>query len=101
VIWLAARWIRRFARNKVTYSIQYHADQDLDRLLRFWAFGLGVCEREIKLQRKSNSGQMAGRNWRSRCGVMSVTADDTRLRSRLQAWIDRVQEGWLDSPDGA
>jgi hypothetical protein len=85
------------ARNPVTYSIHYHVDQDVDYLRRFWAFGLGVDADAIKLQRKSNSGHLRGRAWRSKHGVLTITTNDTELRMRLQAWMDRLQEGWLDS----
>jgi hypothetical protein len=64
---------------------------------RFWAIYLGVEPALFRLQRKSNSGRLKGRNWRSRRGVLTVNVDDTQLRARLQGWIDRVQEGWLDS----
>ncbi len=97
VVRLANFWIRRFAMNKVTYSFQYHADQDPDYLVRFWSFGLGVDPELFVPQRKSNSGQLSGRNWRSKHGVLSVTANDTALRSRLQAWMDRTQDQWLHS----
>jgi hypothetical protein len=50
------------------------------------------------LQRKSNSGQLGGRHWRSKHGVLTVYAGDTALRARLQGWIDCLQEQWLDSP---
>ncbi len=84
--------------NKVTYAFQYHADQDPEYLIRFWSSYLGVEPSAIfRYQRKSNSGQLNGRNWRSRWGVLTVNVDDTQLRARLQGWIDRVQEGWLDS----
>jgi hypothetical protein len=97
VVRLADHWIRRFARNKVTYSFQYHADQDPDYLIRFWSFGLGVDPSLFLYQRKSNSGQLSGRTWRSKYGVLTVCANDTMLRSRVQAWMDRTQDGWLDS----
>ena len=51
-------------------------------------------------QRKSNSGQLNGRNWRCVRGVLSIRACDTQFRARLQAWIDQVQEGWLHSSYG-
>jgi hypothetical protein len=98
IVLLCARWVRHFARNRVTYSIQYHADQDLDELRRFWARHLSVGPEEIRFQRKSNSGRLRGRTWRSRYGVLNVCANDTIFRSRLQAWIDCLQEQWLDSP---
>jgi hypothetical protein len=97
VVRLADFWIRRFARNKVTYLFQYHADQDPDYLVRFWSFGLGVDPKLIVYQRKSNSGQLSGRSWRSKHGVLTVRASDTALRARLQAWMDRTQDQWLDS----
>ncbi len=98
VVVLCTSWIRRFARNPVGFSVQYHADQDLRELMEFWGSQLGVAPEAIRLQRKSNSGQLAGRNWRSRYGVLTVHAGDTALRARLQGWIDCLQEQWLDSP---
>ena len=102
VIKLANFWICRFTSNKVTYSFQYHADQDPDDLVRLWSTYLDVDPGLFRNQRKSNSGQLAGRNWRSAWGVLTVGVGDTQLRSRLQGWMDRVQEEWLDSiADGA
>ena len=97
VIRLADHWIRRFARNPVTYMFQSHADQDPEYLVRFWSFGLGVDPALFKAQRKSNSGQLSGRTWRCKHGVLTVRARDTAFRMRLQAWMDRTQDGWLDS----
>jgi hypothetical protein len=88
----------------LTYSIQYHADQNLDQLRKHWGEVLGIDGSCIQLQRKSNSGQLTGRRWRSAYGVLSICVSDTYLRSRLQAWIDRIREDWgLHSapPDGA
>jgi hypothetical protein len=96
VILLGDRWIRRFAKNKVTYSLQYHADQDPAELVKFWSAFLGADPRAFSVQRKSNSNQLKGRKWRSKWGVLSVRACDTRLRARMQAWIDQVQESWFN-----
>jgi hypothetical protein len=49
------------------------------------------------MQRKSNSGQLAGRTWRSKYGVLTVCTSDTLLRAELQAWMDCVRNAWLDS----
>ncbi len=35
VIIFVAAWIRELSRNKLTYWVQYHADQDLEILQRF------------------------------------------------------------------
>jgi hypothetical protein len=99
IVKLCARWVRRFARNRVTYSVQYHADQELSELGRFWAEVLGVTPAEIRLQRKSNSGRLSGRTWRSVHGVLAINASDTAFRARLQAWMDSLQRSWLDSGD--
>ena len=96
VIRLADHWIRGFARNKVTYCSNTTQTRTL-ATWSFWGFGLGVDPELIKLQRKSNSSQLSGRSWRSRHGVLTVCANDTRLRARLQAWMDRRQDEWLDS----
>ena len=96
VIVIAHYWIRRFGANPVFYSLQYHADQDPDELCGFWGRLLGIEPKRIRLQRKSNSGQLANRTWRSRWGVLTVGSDDTYFRARLQAWIDCIGEEWLD-----
>jgi hypothetical protein len=97
VLVLADFWIRRFARNRPWYSLQYHADQELDDLKRFWAQMLVIEPADIRTQRKSNSNQLKGRTWRSRWGVLTVGTNDTYFRARLQAWIGRTTEEWLDS----
>jgi transcriptional regulator with XRE-family HTH domain len=101
VIKLATYWLRRLSqRQYLMFSIQYHADQDLKTLRTFWAAELGIEPDEIKFQRKSNSGQLRKRVWRSRYGVMTVRVSDTMLRAELQAWMDLVQDEWaLDSAE--
>jgi DNA-binding XRE family transcriptional regulator len=99
VIAIADRWMRRLSRNKLTYWVQYHADQDLRALQNFWARLVAVEPGEIQLQRKSNSNQLKGRTWRSEYGVLTVTTHDTYFRARLQAWIDLLKRRWLDSPE--
>jgi hypothetical protein len=94
IVKLANRWICRFASNPVTYSIQYHADQDLQELVEFWGAELGIDPESIGLQRKSNSNGLRGRTWRSKYGVLTVRSADTYFRARLQAWIDCLRETW-------
>ncbi|MGA9372155.1 MAG: HTH domain-containing protein [Solirubrobacterales bacterium] len=101
VIKLADTWIRAFARNPVRYSVQHHADQRFDELADYWAVELEVPPAAIGFQRKSNSSQLKYRTWRSKHGVLTVRTGDTLLRARLQGWIDRIQQAWLDSPHGA
>lgn len=94
VMRIAVRWIGRLTEKALTFSIQYHADQDLDELRAFWGEDLGIDPSTIKLLRKSNSNQMTGRVWRSRHGVLTVRVQDTQLRARIQAWMDRLREEW-------
>jgi hypothetical protein len=91
---MAVGWLRVLTAKRLTYSIQYHADQRLAQLRHYWGDVLCIDGGVIQFQRKSNSGQLKGRTWRSAHGVMSITVSDTYLRARLQAWIDRVRAGW-------
>jgi hypothetical protein len=91
---LADRWMRRLTDKPLLYSIQYHADQDLQELREFWGARVGVDPSEIRLQRKSNSNQMAARSWRSRHGVLAISAYQTTFRARLEAWMDRLRTEW-------
>ena len=97
VIQIAAYWIRCLTTNKVTYAVQFHADQDLGELQAFWSSKLGIQPSSIVGVRKSNSAQLATRRWRCRYGVFTVRVGDTYLRARLQAWMDLLREEWLDS----
>jgi hypothetical protein len=94
VILLADSWLRCLSTKVLRYSIQYHADQDLDELCAHWGELLEMDGGAIQFQRKSNSGQMKGRSWRSQFGVLTIWAGDTLLRARLQAWIDRLKDEW-------
>lgn len=98
VVLLATRWMRTLSRNQLRFELQYHADQDLAALRAFWGATLGVDPAAVAAQRKSNSGRLNGRTWRSKYGVLSVRTNDTLLRARLQGWMDRLQEQWLHSP---
>jgi transcriptional regulator with XRE-family HTH domain len=88
-------WRCRLSSKSPYYSIQYHADQDLDELRRFWSGVLGIRAEQIRLQRKSNSNQLAGRAWRSVHGVLAVSLNNTILRAKLDGWMDRLRESWL------
>lgn len=91
---IATRWIGRLTERTPEFSIQYHADQDLNDLREFWGGTLGIDSSTIKLLRKSNSNQLIGRRWRSRHGVLNVRVQDTLLRARMQAWMDRLRDQW-------
>ena len=94
VVRLCDQWLRRLSPMRLTYAIQYHADQDLAALRAFWAGVLGIVGSEIRMQRKSNSNQLAGRTWRSAHGVLAVNVNDTLLRARISAWMDSLRESW-------
>jgi hypothetical protein len=91
---IAARWLRCLTDKAPEFRIQHHADQNLDELRQFWGRTLCIELDAIKLQRKSNSNQLAGRLWRSRYGVLTMRVADTLLRARMQAWMDRIREDW-------
>jgi hypothetical protein len=95
VMQIGALWMRRFSRRKLDFTIEYHADQDLAKLTRYWGDALGIATAEISLQRKTNSGKLSGRIWRSRYGVIAARTNDTLFRARLQGWMDRLQEQWV------
>ena len=95
VLRLALRWMRQLTSKPLSFAIQYHADQDMDELRAFWSDALGIGRDAIRLQRKSNSGQLKGRVWRCRHGVLQMRVCDTQLRARLQAWIDRLKDDWV------
>ena len=94
IIELSNKWIQEYAINKITYRIQYHVDQDLNKLKIFWSNIVDCNPNDIKMQRKSNSGKLSGRNWRSEYGVLTIRTNDTYFRSKLQAWMDYIKKSW-------
>jgi hypothetical protein len=99
VMKVATRWLRRLTTRPLSYSIQHHADQDVSELCSFWSELLNVDASAMRLHRKSNSGSLQGRTWRCRHGVLAVSAHDTLLRARLQAWIDCLKREWCREQD--
>ena len=95
VMRLAERWFGRVSPKRRGYSIQHHADQDLEALRSYWADELAIDPGQIDLLRKSNSNQLAGRLWRSEHGVLAIRVSDTYARCRMQAWMDLVRSEWL------
>jgi transcriptional regulator with XRE-family HTH domain len=95
IVRVCDQWLRRLSTAKRDYAVQYHADQDLDELRVFWGATLGIEPHAVRMQRKSNSSQLARRTWRSVHGVLTVRVNDTLLRARLDGWMDRLRESWL------
>lgn len=91
---LAYSWISKLGKGKLQYQLQYHADHDVEELKRYWAALLDIRPENIKPIRKSNSGQLGTRNFRSQYGLLSVRVGDTIFRSKLQAWMDYVESRW-------
>lgn len=91
---LAHRWMSHFSRNKLDYYLQYHADHNVEELQEFWGNLLNIQPLQVKPQRKSNSGQLKGRQFRSVYGVLTIETDDTYFRAKLQAWMDFVKTQW-------
>jgi hypothetical protein len=95
VVAVCVAWLRRLTDRRLYCSVQVHADQDLEAIRSFWAPRVGVLPEEVRLLRKSNSGRLAGRTWRSEHGVLTVWCHDTFLRARMQAWMDELRAEWL------
>ena len=43
VMQVSVRWLRTLTERPLWFSIQYHADQDLDELCAFWSRTLDIC----------------------------------------------------------
>jgi hypothetical protein len=96
IVHIAHRHIVELSNSaNIQYRLQCHIDNDEGGLKRYWARLLGVRSHHIRIARKSNSGGLSGRKWRSEHGVLSISVGDTRLRCRLQAWMDHIQREWL------
>ncbi|MBA3534185.1 MAG: hypothetical protein H0T73_19870 [Ardenticatenales bacterium] len=94
IVRLADCWIRQLSGKIPTYTLQCHEDNDEEELKAFWNKELALTTEKIQVVRKSNSGELSGRQWRSIHGVLTVHVGDTYLRAKIQAWMDYLQEVW-------
>ncbi|MFN8372333.1 MAG: hypothetical protein U0694_05590 [Anaerolineae bacterium] len=94
IMQLAQRWLSKLSSRKLVYRIQYHVDQNLDEIKQYWAEAFAIRPEDIGLQRKSNSGKLAGRQFRSVYGVLEISIRDTNLRAKLQSWMDFIKQQW-------
>ncbi len=94
VVKLSHDVMRRYSDKTYYYRLQIHADHEPAELQRFWGNLLNLQPERFEIIRKSNSGQLSGRQFRSVYGVCTVQVSDTYFRARLQAWMDFVKSTW-------
>lgn len=94
IVRLGHYWIHHFAQRKLLYTLQYHADHNVEELQLYWGNLLGISPQSIKPVRKSNSNELSGRHFRSVYGLLTVGVSDTYFRSRLEAWMDIIKSQW-------
>jgi len=101
VMRMAVYFLRKYKNPErgMQYRVQIHRDQNPDDIKAYWADVVGVKPEDISISRKSNSGEMDGRNWRSEHAVLSIRVYDTEFRSRLGGWMDYLRKEWLDFSD--
>lgn len=96
VMQICNRLIKKESSRKLTYNVLCYEDHSEKEIQRFWGQEMGVDACKINVRRKSNSGRMVHRNWRSLYGVLTIRTHDTCFRSRLQAWIDCIKTDWTN-----
>jgi len=94
ILKLSQKYMGQFTSKKIYYKIQMHIDQDEASLKKYWSNVLNINKQEITTIRKSNTGKLARRTWRSEYGVLTIQTHDTYLRTKIQAWMDYLQDLW-------
>ena len=96
VMQLAHKWIVKLKHpdRALEFGVQIHVDHNEDEIKSYWGEQLGISPEHIVIIRKSNSGQLTGRKFRSPHGILTIRASDTYFRSRLQALMDYAKQIW-------
>ena len=94
IVKLAYGYFNKFSNRTLRFYLQCHEDNDEDELKCYWANLLDIDPNIIKIIRKSNSGNLSGRQWRCKFGVLQVDTSDTYFRSKIEAWIDYLKNEW-------
>ena len=97
VVRLADQWIRRLSRNRLAYSVQYHADQDPMTCVASGARRLVWIQHQSVSSANPTATDSRPGLGGPRYGVLDRVVRRHLLRARLQAWMDRTEEQWLDS----
>jgi len=93
LILLAKYWFELIAPNKdLKYNVQIHVDNNENDIKEYWSKNLKIDKNKIKIIRKSNSGNLSGRKWRSVYGVFSIRFCDTSLKCKINAWMQKIKE---------
>jgi len=97
VMKMSTYWLRKYMNPErvIEYRLQIHADHADEEVKAYWAGILNTSPTKVKVIRKSNSGQLGHRNFRSAYGVLSVRVFDTYFRARLGGWMDYLKKLWL------
>lgn len=85
---------RKLSEKNIEYQLQIHKDNDEGEEKSYWATVMGINPDFIRIIRKSNSGELGRRQWRSVHGVLSIRIHDTYARCRVQALMDAVEKDW-------
>jgi len=94
IVSFSYRWLQRHTTKAPRFIVRLHPDSDAEEVTRYWGRTLKINPKNIHATRKSNSGRMAHRNWRSKYCVFTVAYADTYLRSKIQALMDHIQSKW-------
>lgn len=103
VMRLASRWIKRLTDKAPFLLLQCGGDQSSTDLRRFWSEAVGAEPRAIRVRDAGGAkrpdadtdDRLPGASpGDERHGLLTVTVNDTLLRARLQAWMQRTRETW-------
>jgi hypothetical protein len=103
VMRLVSRWIKRLTDKAPFLSLQCSGGQSSNDLRRFWSEAVGAEPRAIRVRdavglKRSDVGRddhaLGAPSGGEQHGLLTVTVNDTLLRARLQAWMQRTRETW-------
>jgi hypothetical protein len=103
VMRLVSRWIKRLTDKAPFLSLQCSGDQSTTDLRHFWSEAVGAEPRAIRVRDAMGSSRSGGAVddrapgdpvGDEQHGLLTVTVNDTLLRARLQAWMQRTRETW-------
>lgn len=86
LIKLAVNVMSQFC-NTLKFKVFYHADRDINKIIRYWCDELDIIPSQIKLQLK-HGNSLNNRSLACDNGIMHVYAFDYKFRHMLRAWSD-------------
>lgn len=95
IIGLCYPFIKKWTKNKISCFVQVHHDDDQKEIVKEWGNLLDIDPKQIRVHLRAE--KKSNRKGKLPYGIFTFRVGDTYLRAKLEAWISRLKESWVET----